>query len=477
MPLLLMLAVSLPASAATSPVSPHTTNNNDSCDIAMQPAATLLLPYFEVDAKAPVSTATTTLFTVQNVSPMPQIANVTIWTDWSFPIGNFPIFLTGYDVQSINLYDILSGGFIGSRNGTSNATPVPENPAAIAQPAPNNANPHFAPSAALRCSPGSLPGLIPPGILRDLNELLTLGTASNSPICRNAAGVPQRVGGTHANAIGYLTIDVVATCDLKTPASPDYYTSMILFDNVLTGDYQHVIPRAEKSYALGGPLVHIRAVPEDSAAATSLPYTFYDRLTTAAPERTSDRRQPLPSTFAPRYIQGGAGGFTTSYRIWREAITAADAACATYNANGLMPLTDIIRFDEHENATLLASGVIMNPFPATPPLPSTSVVRTGGSPFPAGPLTDDVAGWMYLNLNNGGSNAYSVAAFASGIPRDFRTGTSTTKGPRQSQNWVITSMFAEPTYAIESPAVALGNGCTPSPAVTTQIAPAGGATP
>ena len=54
-----------------------TTNNDDSCDIAVQPAATLLLPYFEVDLKNP---ATTTLFTVQNLSPLSRIANVMVWS-------------------------------------------------------------------------------------------------------------------------------------------------------------------------------------------------------------------------------------------------------------------------------------------------------------------------------------------------------------------------------------------------------------
>src|SRR5437016_3891160 len=62
---------------------PTTTNNDDSCDIGVAPAATLLLPYFEVDL---VNRTTTTLFTITNVSRLPQIAHVTIWTDRSFPV-------------------------------------------------------------------------------------------------------------------------------------------------------------------------------------------------------------------------------------------------------------------------------------------------------------------------------------------------------------------------------------------------------
>src|SRR3989442_16013182 len=96
------------AVAGTSLTPPATTDNDDSCDIVLQPAATLLLPYFEVDFKAPQSNTTTTLLTIQNLSPSPRIANVTIWTDWGFPAVNFPIHLTGYDVQGINLYDLFA---------------------------------------------------------------------------------------------------------------------------------------------------------------------------------------------------------------------------------------------------------------------------------------------------------------------------------------------------------------------------------
>src|SRR5213596_2440353 len=60
---------------------PATTNNNDSCDIGVTPAATLLLPYFEVDTAAAQGAGATTLFTITNTSRYPQIAHVTVWTE------------------------------------------------------------------------------------------------------------------------------------------------------------------------------------------------------------------------------------------------------------------------------------------------------------------------------------------------------------------------------------------------------------
>src|SRR6266581_9711446 len=104
---------------------PATTNNDDSCDISTAPAATLLLPYFEVDFRSTQTTARTTLFTITNVSAFPQIAHVVVWTDWSVAALDFNIFLTGFDVQSINLYDLFSRGVIAPPSGTTSNTTIP----------------------------------------------------------------------------------------------------------------------------------------------------------------------------------------------------------------------------------------------------------------------------------------------------------------------------------------------------------------
>src|SRR5204863_9782656 len=145
-------------------------------------------------------------------------------------------------------------------------------------------------------------------MLADLQLLCTVGKGSGA-CCTTS------IGGVHADAIGYATIDVVADCAATTAASPDYFTSLLLYDNVLAGDYQQLTP-SPRPFATGGPLVHIRAVPEGgpvgSLVGTSLPYTFYDRYTAGLPSRTIDRRQPLPSTFAARFINGGTGALNAN---------------------------------------------------------------------------------------------------------------------------------------------------------------------
>src|SRR4051794_13704086 len=80
------------------------------CNLDVSPAATLLLPYFEVDLNNP--NALTTLVSVNNSSNVAVLAHVTIWSDLSVPVLAFNIYLTGYDVQTINLRDILINGIL-----------------------------------------------------------------------------------------------------------------------------------------------------------------------------------------------------------------------------------------------------------------------------------------------------------------------------------------------------------------------------
>ena len=80
------------------------------CTIDAVPAATLLLPYFEVDLNNP--NGLTTLFSVNNASATAVLAHVVVYSDLSVPVLDFNIYLTGYDVQTINLRDIIVNGLI-----------------------------------------------------------------------------------------------------------------------------------------------------------------------------------------------------------------------------------------------------------------------------------------------------------------------------------------------------------------------------
>jgi hypothetical protein len=217
-----LVLAALAASAANFTTRGATAHNDDSCDIAVTPAATLLLPYFEVDLNPDASNARTTLFSIINTSPQPQIARVTLWSDWAFAAYSFDLFLTGYDVQSVNLRDVLVSGAI------------PQTPAgAIAGSLSQSRNPNHLQSMVSDCA--KRPEAVPAYTLGELRQILTTGIVSSN-------SCSMRVGGKHTNAIGNATIDVVATCSTSNPSSPSYFGTELLFDNVLTGDYQYLNP-------------------------------------------------------------------------------------------------------------------------------------------------------------------------------------------------------------------------------------------
>jgi hypothetical protein len=476
---------------------PTTTNNDDSCDIGVTPAATLLLPYFEVET---ATRATDTFFTIVNTGYLPQIAHVVVWTDWSYPVLDFNVFLTGFDVQPISMYDIIVNGIIApnpgsTTNGGTSSSGTATSGGVVLSPigafsAANTANPNL---NIATC--GTLLGKIPEFIRANVQSLLVTGAATG--VC-TLAGSPANQHPTATSAVGYVTVDVAAVCSQNMPDAPAYVRSEILFDNVLTGDYEILNKSAGSNFAGGNPLVHIRAIPEGGPAntpltgqQTNLPYTFYQRYEDASFQGglvNYDRRQPLPATFAARWIQGGANAFNTSYRIWREGVTGPFTTCNgagnSADLNSALPVTAIVRFDEHENPAIASSVPISTPLPTSPgaTFPETSTTSTAGSNYPqfaSGSPAGDVGGWMYLNLNSGEVCTLCVA-------NTTLHPTWPNAGARASQNWVIVAMnggtggaATSGLFGVDFDAAWLGNGCNPPIAapiaqVNPGIGPAGG---
>jgi hypothetical protein len=417
--ILVLLLLSIPAMAATfgnGNGGPRTTNNDDTCDIAVMPAATLLLPYFEVDPDFPAGR--TTIFTVTNVTSVDQIARVTLWTDYSFPVISFNIYLTGYDVQRIDLFDVIVRGIIAPDAGTGTEV--------------TDRGPLSDPNTALNLSicdrlPGSLDSIYVERMQSAFLEGEVPPFGQILPGCAPA-------GNVHEYATGYATIDVVGNCGFAQPDQAVYYTQDLRYDNVLTGDYQQV--NRENNYAQANPLVHIRAIPEGGTPSsrqhgahnrTNFERTFYDRY---APSTHSDARQPLPSTFHARWIQGGSQQLETDYKIWREGNTGAGAQCAAYAGNANLPVREVVVFDENEN---FVAGTLT--------LPETSRIPIVGGGLPE--LTNGAtAGWTYFNLDTAGGDGEAT------------------------QNWVVVSMHSQTGYGGDFDATVLGNGCTPEGGVS-----------
>jgi hypothetical protein len=324
---------------------------------------------------------------------------------------DFYIWLTGYDTQSINLYDLIGRGIIASETGTgTDVSPEGEYSA--------NDNPDI-----LYEFCDKLPGQIPDAYRIRMQRVFTEGVfpaSGPAPICTTA-------GRAHQNAIGYATIDAATFCFNQYT---NLLTHELLFHNVLTGDFQQI--HGGNNYAQSNPLVHIRAVPEGGLSFNRDDYqvnfdrTFYSRYLDGG---TDDARQPLPSRFVARWINGGPGSFQTFFKIWREGKTSAATTCAQWPLNGgQIAITELTMFDEEENPYMVAGQRT---------LPSTSMTNVADTTiFPPNP-GGFVAGWMYFNLDS-----------------DYTDQTS-------SQNWIVTSMRAEGRFSTDQDATALGNGCSP----------------
>ena len=407
------LLCSLLALSIAGTASGAVTRNDDSCDIAQLPAATLLLPYFEVNLDDP--DGSTTLFTVANVTHLDQIARVTLWTDRAYPVIAFDIYLTGYDVQSINLYDVIARGIIAPDAGTGTA---------ISQRGEYSDR-----NTALQLeSCDRLPGQLDSHYMERIQRALTDGVVpSIGQIFTGCNGA----GDQHADAIGYATIDVVRKCSETLPTDAAYWTDEIGYANALTGDYQHV--RRGDRFADGGPMVHIRAVPEGGLTPPLFPRTFYSRFQAPATPKL-DARQPLPAVFGARWIYGGTGSYLTSMKVWREGKTGRTAECAQYAQNSAMEAQEIVMFDDAENAVsaiacIPGSNCNQRLLSAASMTPISDV-----STFP--PIGNGaVSGWVYLNLDHPGDQV-------------------------ASQAWAIASMRAEGQFSVDMDAIALGNGCS-----------------
>ena len=71
------------------------------------PSATLLLPYFEVSLD---HDGITTLLAVNNAADEAVLTHFTVWSDQGVVVLDFVCYLTGYDVVTVNLRDVLVGG-------------------------------------------------------------------------------------------------------------------------------------------------------------------------------------------------------------------------------------------------------------------------------------------------------------------------------------------------------------------------------
>lgn len=355
------------------------------------PAATLLYPYFEVDLSNPAGT--TTLLGLQNTSATAILAHYVVWTDLGVPVLNFNVYLTGYDVQTINLRDVIANGILPTTASDG------QDPADTISPqGPLSQDINFA-----SCG-GQLPlPPLPADVVAGVRAALTgQASATFGGLC----------GGTNRGdsiARGYVTVDTVNQCTLAIPGSPGYFlsggTGVATNQNTLLGDF--FLVDAAQNYAQGEGAVSIEASATNPLTSTSGNYTFYGRYVgwTAA-----DNREPLPTIWGATYTDTASELF-----VWRDPkVNQGPFTCPAIPAArpAWYPLgqTQIVAFDMQENPTALGGA----PFAAA--AQRVTLGMTGGDL-----VTPARSGWLYLNLNT------TVAPAGAVPPTD----------PTRAQSWVV----------------------------------------
>ena len=336
------------------------------------PAATLLLPYFEVDIANADGVYTT--FSINNASPLAVLAHVTVWTDQSVPALDFDVYLTGYDVQTIDLRDIFINGNLPI---TASAGQDPKD--TISPQGPVSQDINLASCSSFPYAPGAVSATF-------RAHLQAWFQGNQSPATGNCAGSKKK-----DNILrGYITVDTVNACNLFFPSDWAFYAPYVTNQNVLWGDYFYFNPAQNSAH--GETLVHIEAC---STCFTPGTHTFYGRYNG---ETAADAREPLPTTMAAFYQY--YSGLDTDYLVWREANSADSAySCTLQGPPNWYPLSSfqILSFDEEE-AMVEADECWWGEQGCTP---TVFIPNTASRIDPKNDLlTPFDSGWVYLNLQH-----------------------------------------------------------------------------
>jgi hypothetical protein len=395
------------------------------CTVDDVPGATLLLPYFEVDLSN--TNGVTTLFSINNASATAVLAHVVVWSDLSVPVLDFNVYLTGYDVQSVNMRDILAGN-------------LPQTASAGQDPG-DTISPKgtFSQDINFASCTGQLPtGALPASFVSHLQTSLT---GQFSSLLGGCAGLAY--GDNIAR--GYVTVDTVNNCTLRFPGDLGYFAAGGSGDatnqNVLWGDYFYV--NSATNRADGETLVHIEASATNPETSVAGQYTFYGRYVNWT---AVDNREPLATNFAVRFLNGGPFSGGTNLIAWRDSKVRQGAfKCGTTPAWYPLGQEQIVIFDEQEHPQ------VPQTFPVSPQPPQSGII-----PFPAEAQSTAVGGaafpvpykfgWLFLDLNT------TVAAAGSVPPED----------PAAAQAWIEAVMSALGRYSVGFDAIKLDSACTAS---------------
>ena len=467
--LLLLFAAAL--RAQTPPDSPVRFTGSP-CDAGANAAASLLVPYFEVDSQD--ESGMDTLVGIVNIDDDPIVAHVTVWNVDAWGVFTFNIYLTGYDVCTFSMRQLLVHGNF-----------------------PNNGCPTSAYRFTNRFIDCNGDGQYF-GQTRTFNDgLLSLYGSEWDIACYATASPPTTADwqcklsigsydGWNANFVGYLTIDASITCTggqadfdiwpwfavnyLDTNADGLGDHGALENSNILMSDIFYYDNAAGESDGI--PAVHIEALGE----ANALPghtwgfqpedmerwgvNTFWYKYEHHAGLPPNDLRESLPVRWALDYKGRADSEFQTSIDVWRshnpkfEHWRVAGGPCIWAPPMGK------------------AYTILYNPFDGTLGYPSPMILHavdkdggTNDSCWPPGGIVD-YGEWGYLATQNVDLDCLDLPLTAVSGWAEFAFDTDRFYFPSDpsynftfDQSWVTVRYKALGKYTVSATATATLGGC------------------
>ncbi len=293
------------------------------------PAATLLVPYFEVDPEPDKPQVTTELTIVNSEVTMICLAHVTLWTDLGLPTINFNIPIPPGGVAYLDLHDLFAGGEL--------------------------------PFPGFGSDCGDLSAEMPT-TRADLQAAHT-GGRSDKLFSGQCGAIPRDDG----IARGFVTIDSVDDCTEQTPRDPTYFTNDASEANVLFGSY--TIRSRFPAAAAGAPMIHIEA-DSSSLGLESFYYRFHSVPSTV------DGREPIAQRWSVPFYND-----LSDVVCWRDQFFSAPFNCGF----GLLPIpTKDVAVYDHRGLPSFPAATL------TPCTIASSRIPAGELGFPTGAKTGTV---------------------------------------------------------------------------------------
>ena len=332
-----------------------------------EPAATVLLPYFEVDLADPDGVNTT--FVIRNAEAAATLAHVMVFTDLGVGTIAFDVLLTGFDALTVDLRQLLEGVY-DPDSGSLIALPV-DTP--VEEPPPPPTSELFATD-------------FESGTIGDWSRFQSRATAQTLQAWhtgQTSDRVGLCAGFDHGDGIarGYVLVDNAVQFSGDRFPDEDYFgdpikgVGIVSQNNVLWGEFQIVDPIGNSAF--GGPLVHVAAGSPNGTVG------FYGAYATG----NAGFRPALQSSWGTRYVNGGAFNGGTSIIYWRGPLVPTDPfACGTLPFWVPQGQEALLAFDEESNPENLGASL---PFPH-----ANGRVLVGSEALPVTPNF----GWLYVNF-------------------------------------------------------------------------------